>query len=236
MSRPFIADLYSCQGGAGMGYARAVLEPVGYDIAPQPRYPFAHHQRDVLTISPDELRDQFDAVHASPICQKDTVLRHAPGTKQHPDLITPTLDLLRASGLPWILENVEGARVRLVGLQQPGEHLVMLCGSMFGLGAQGCYLERHRLFLSNFPLHAPGPCRHDGPCIGVYGAHARRRAKAAGGRGTRDVWLGGHSAAASEALGIDWMTLGGLSESIPPAYTEWLGHQLIDQVLLRRAA
>jgi DNA (cytosine-5)-methyltransferase 1 len=218
-----------------MGYALAGYDPVGYDIAPQPRYPFTHHQRDVLTITPGELRDNFDAVHASPICQKDTVLRHAPGTKEHPDLITPALELLRASGLPWILENVEGARRRLVALQRPGEHLIVLCGSMFGLGAQGCYLERHRLFLSNIPLTAPGPCKHFGPCIGVYGAHARRRAKAAGGRGTKDVWEGGHSAAASEALGIDWMTLGGLSESIPPAYTKWLGEQLLAHTQARAA-
>lgn len=67
----------------------------------------------------------------------------------------------------------------------------------------------------------------DSPVIGVYGGHARKRAARYGGRGTQDVWVGGHKAAASEALGIDWMTLDEMSEAIPPAYTEHLGRQLL---------
>ena len=100
---------------------------------------------------------------------------------------------------------------------------VVLCGSMFGLGAQGCQLRRHRLFESNFNIPAPACAHDDRPVIGVYGGHARRRAKSAGGRGTKDKWDGGHKAAASEALGINWMTLGELSEAIPPAFSEHIG-------------
>ncbi len=57
--------------------------------------------------------------------------------------------------------------------------------------------------------------------------HARNRSAKHGGRGTKDVWDGGHKAAASESMGVDWMTLNELSEAIPPAYTEYIGTQLM---------
>jgi DNA (cytosine-5)-methyltransferase 1 len=123
----------------------------------------------------------------------------------------------------WVIENVEGAAW---ALNAP----VLLCGSMFGLGAQGCRTQRHRLFETNFHLAQP-PCRHDArPVIGIYGGHARKRALLAGGRGTRDAWEGGHKQAATAALGIAWMTLAELSESIPPAYAEYIGRAALDHM------
>ena len=120
------------------------------------------------------------------------------------------------SDVLWVIENVEQAKADMI---DP----VTLCGSMFGLGAQGCQLRRHRLFETNFALPQP-ECNHDErPVIGVYGGHARRRAASAGGRGTRDVWDGGHKAAASEAMGMSWATLAEMSEAIPPAYSEYIG-------------
>lgn len=32
-------------------------------------------------------------------------------------------------------------------------------------------------------------------------------------------------------MGIDWMTRGELSESIPPAYSEFIGRQVIEELL-----
>lgn len=108
---------------------------------------------------------------------------------------------------------------------------------MFDLGAQGCQLQRHRLFESNFFIRSlPHFHRDERPVIGVYGGHARRRAASAGGRGTRDIWKGGHKAAASEALGIDWMTLAELSEAIPPAYSEYIGRAALETIATNKAA
>ncbi|HYE38257.1 DNA cytosine methyltransferase [Methylocaldum sp.] len=214
-----ILDLFCCAGGAGMGYHQAGFEVVGVDLNPQPRYPFAFIQHDALTLDMRFLRS-FDAIHASPPCQGYSEMRHAPGAVGAPMLIDETRALLEATGLPWVIENVEGAAW---AMRAP----ITLCGSMFGLGAQGCRLQRHRLFESNVSLSAPH-CNHDdAPVIGVYGGHARKRAAKAGGRGTRDVWEGGHRAAASEALGIDWMTLAEMSEAIPPAFTRHIGKQLL---------
>jgi DNA (cytosine-5)-methyltransferase 1 len=37
-------------------------------------------------------------------------------------------------------------------------------------------------------------------------------------------------AQAREAMGIDWMTRDELRESIPPAYTEYIGGHLLEQM------
>ena len=39
-----------------------------------------------------------------------------------------------------------------------------------------------------------------------------------------------NAAEACEAMGIDWMSRNGLSQSIPPVYTEWIGRQLLDVI------
>lgn len=217
-------DLFCCAGGASMGLRRAGFDVVGVDIVDRPRYPFQFHRADALTFA----LDGFDFIWASPPCQGYTSMRHAPGAKGAPMLI----DEVRARmpvHVPWVIENVEEARW---AMRSP----VILCGSMFGLGAQGCRLQRHRLFESNFDIGAP-ECNHDErPVIGVYGGHARKRAAKAGGRGTKDVWEGGHKAAASEALDIDWMTLGEMSEAIPPAYSEFIGRAAIAHIANLRIA
>jgi DNA (cytosine-5)-methyltransferase 1 len=208
-------DLFCCAGGASEGLRRAGFDVVGVDINRQPRYPFEFHQADAMSFP----LDGFDFIWASPPCQGYTAMRHAPGARGAPLLI----DAVRArmpAGIPWVIENVEEARW---ALRDP----IVLCGSMFGLGAQGCRTQRHRLFEVSFPVHQP-LCAHDErPVIGVYGGHARKRAASAGGRGTQDVWTGGHKPAASEALGIDWMTLAEMSEAIPPAYAEYIGRAAI---------
>lgn len=226
-----LLDLFCNAGGAGMGYAQAGFEVVGVDLSPQKNYPFAFIQADVMgpALSASFMRT-FDAIHASPPCQGYTALRHAPGTKGAPKLIDQVRYVLEDVGVPFIIENVEEARAEM---RDP----ITLCGSMFGLGAQGCQLRRHRLFESNVAISAPSPCHHDErPVIGVYGGHARRRAASAGGRGTRDVWEGGHRAAMSEAMGMTWATCAEMSEAIPPAYTEHLGRQLMAHLQSRRIA
>jgi DNA (cytosine-5)-methyltransferase 1 len=211
-----------------MGYHRAGFEVVGVDINPQPRYPFAFVQADVLTMDPRFLR-WFDAIHASPPCQGYTAMRHAPGAKGAPLLIDKTRGMLEASGRPWIIENVEEARW---AMRSP----ILLCGSMFGLGADGHQLRRHRLFESNVDLCPPGPCDHAEPVIGVYGGHVRCRSAAHGGRGTRDFVGKDKPKLAMEAMGIDWATMNQMSEAVPPAFTEHLGQQMLAICLERIAA
>lgn len=211
-----------------MGYSRAGFDVVGVDIQRRKNYPFECIEADVLTLDPKWIADNFDAVHASPPCQFATALRHLPGTKQHVNLIPATRALLEATGLPWIIENVEGAMPHMPGA-------ITLCGTMFGLGVEECELRRHRLFMADFPISPPSPCDHRKPVVGCYGGHARRRAASAGGRGTRDAWTGGHRTAMGAALGIDWASCADMSEAIPPAYMEHLGRQMLSH-MCRQAA
>jgi DNA (cytosine-5)-methyltransferase 1 len=235
--RPRLGDLCCKAGGAARGYDLAGFDVIGYDLEYQPRYPFVSWVRNVLTLDPVDEGRRHDAFHVSPSCKGYTSMRHAHNARTHAREIPRFVQWLMGTGKPWILENVEEARCDMEASVQAHAGLygpITLCGSMFGLGCQGCRLERHRLFIANFPISTPGPCRHDPdvPVVGVYGGHARRRSKRHGGRGTKDVWIGGHRRAAAEALGIPVgaMTLDELSEAIPPAYTEWLGRQLMEHL------
>ena len=226
--RPRLLDLFCGAGGAAMGYHRAGFEVVGVDVRPQPNYPFEFHQMDALEAG----WYGFDAIHASPPCQAYSVLRHAAEHKgsDYVDLVDETRDLLRSTGLPYVIENVPGA---------PLDASVVLCGSMFGLGANGRQLRRHRLFESNVPMMS-SPCNHQGEAIGVYGGGPTGRYTFGNGA-KKDYYnrRGGYQgtiAEKREAMGIDWMNAREINQAIPPAYTEWLGAYLLQAVRSRAAA
>ena len=125
--------------------------------------------------------------------------------------------MLKATGLPYVIENVPGA---------PLHNPVQLCGSAFGLGANGRQLRRHRLFETSFPVMAP-PCCHRGEPVGVYGTggggHMTR-----GYKGTPDEYR--------QAMGIDWATRTEIAQAIPPAYTEHIGAYLMLEIRAKAAA
>ncbi len=198
-----------------MGYYLAGFEVVGVDIESQPNYPFEFHQGDALTYP----LEGFDAIHASPPCQAymDT---NKGGLKEkgHPRLIEPIRERLAASGLPYIIENVEKAP-----LLEPWR----LCGTMFGLR-----VIRHRLFeiWPRMILLVP-PCNHwgtvaAGDFAGVYafGGKGHRH-----GKGIRDP-KSNPGPSWSEAMGIDWMTQAELTQAVPPAYCEFLGREFLRRI------
>lgn len=221
MARPRLLDLFCGAGGAAVGYHRAGFDVVGVDIKPQPNYPFEFHQEDALEILADPgYWTEFDAIHASPPCQAFTDYKRAGNVKDSPNLIPPTRELLEATGLPYVIENVARAKDEL---RDP----LMLCGSQFDLDVQ-----RHRLFETNWPLEPPmWPCRHKIWASDRYpGGRSKERTGSSRGLvracvevGSWDIPLQVQQA----AMGIDWMQLDELSEAIPPAYAEFVGHQLL---------
>jgi DNA (cytosine-5)-methyltransferase 1 len=193
-----------------MGYHRAGFDVIGVDIAPQPNYPFTFHQGDALDFL-FRHADEFDAIHASPPCQRYSAMSECrPGlADEYPDLISPTRIWLEGSDRPWVMENVPRAPLR------PD---LTLCGQMFGLE-----LYRHRIFESNVPLrqieHPP---------------HLIPASKAGHWKPGTVMSISGHVSPmwkAREVMGgIDWMNRAEMAESIPPAYTDWIGRQLMAHV------
>lgn len=204
-----LLDLFCCSGGAGMGYALAGFDVTGVDIDPQPRYPFKFIQADVLDLPLDFLM-QFDVIHASPPCQAYSLAQRI-NKNSHPELIEPVRAMLKASGKPYVIENVEGA---------PLHNPVLLCGAMFA----GLRTYRHRLFESNVPLISPSHPAHKHP-IAKMGRPVKDHEFMHVVGNFSNVPLG------RVAMGIDWMTRDGLREAIPPAYTEYLGKQVAAHVL-----
>lgn len=234
-----------------MGYHRAGFEVVGVDIQPQPRYPFEFHQEDALVVlrrlvgggrlGPYTLED-FAVIHASPPCQ---AYSHAAAPfrtagKKYPDLLGLTREFLQQTGTPWVIENVPGAPMR---------RDLRLCGSQFGLPG----LIRHRLFefSEGPPSVLVAPCWHQGLALDVPARRGMRAvvSPAAHVSSRRIVTVVGNGLASGsrwwwedrpegvswkrlceDAMGINWMTRAELSEAIPPAYTEFIGRELLAQL------
>lgn len=191
-----------------MGYHRAGFDVVGVDIAPQPHYPFEFHQGDALEYLIQEWWS-FDAFHASPPCQAFS-LAAAGGVRRsagHAELIDPTRSLLRMTGRPYVIENVPHAPLR---------YPVTLCGTSFGLP-----VIRHRSFECSVFVLAP-----------TCGYSPRARVSH-GGKVTypyaRKSWRG---AWRQHVLPVvwPWMTIEEAGQAIPPAYTEYIGRQLIEHL------
>jgi DNA (cytosine-5)-methyltransferase 1 len=216
---PRLLDLFCCAGGAGVGYQRAGFEVFGVDIDPQPNYPLPFMQADALTLDPDFLAS-FDVIHASPPCQSYSDLAKRNGNADAwPRLVEPVREMLRASGRPYVIENVQGAP-----LLDP----MILCGTMF----PELRVLRHRLFEANIALVAPAHKRH--PLVFTHDKRKSHYGKLDQDTAYVQVTGGGNCSIANarDALGIDWMTKGELNESIPPAYTEYIGHQFMRHLSL----
>jgi DNA (cytosine-5)-methyltransferase 1 len=222
--RPKLLDLFCGAGGASVGYERAGFEIYGVDIASHPDYPFPLMVEDVLDFFDGGSVEWFDVIHASPPCQGYTTMANryrgnGGPTDDHAQLIATVRDRLEAWDRPYVIENVPGARPQMV-------NPVTLTGGMFGLR-----VERPRLFESNIALTAPP--RRTVPkdeVLGIYGRSpdGRRLWTRKDGsvlRAARSLEEG------RDALGVPWMTRWeDVTEAIPPAYTEFLGRQLLAHV------
>jgi DNA (cytosine-5)-methyltransferase 1 len=204
MARPLLLDLFCGAGGAAMGYHRAGFDVIGMDIEDQPRYPFEFIRDNALEAWVD--LSNVAAVHASPPCQ-DHMRGGLAGDHGTGWMLEEVRAMLTEWGRPWVIENVPGAPMR------PD---FILCGSQFGL-----QVRRHRWFETSWNGYClMPPCDHSGAVAGVYG-HPQ---------GARGAWRGmlpGSRESWSSAMGIDWMDVQGLSQAIPPAYTEHIGAQLL---------
>jgi DNA (cytosine-5)-methyltransferase 1 len=202
-----ILDLYCCQGGIAAGFAAEGHEVTGIDIAEQPRYPFQFIRADAIAYA---LRygAQYDFIHASPPCQFATRAQKIRGCV-HPNLIPATRQALQASGRPYTIENVEGAREHL-------ENPLLLCGALFGL-----HTYRHRLFEcgGGFSLQAPPHPAHRAAPVKMGRPVERGQFYHAVGNFSGAAYI-------REDLGMPWADRDGLRECVPPAYGRYIAASL----------
>ncbi|WP_051772423.1 DNA cytosine methyltransferase [Saccharothrix sp. NRRL B-16314] len=214
-----VLDLFCRAGGASAGYHAAGFDVTGVDIDPQPHYPFPFLRADALTVD----LDGYDLVTASPPCQRWSQATPDDRREDHPDLVDPIRRRLRDAVrrgdiLGYVIENVPGA---------PLIDPITICGHTLRLD-----VRRHRLFESNLPLHGT-PCHHDAGvrAVPVYGAYGQRIGrKPVDGETSRGTTADRGRA----AMGIDWMPWTDLTQAIPPAYTAWIGVQLMSHALRLR--
>ena len=226
-------DLFSGAGRCSAGYREAGFHCTGVDSRAMPRYFGEFIQVHCMDVLRDrEFLNTFDVVHASPPCQAYSVTKHlSNGT--HAELVPEVRRWLAAWGGAYVIENVPGA---------PLVNPVRLCGSSFGLD-----VRRHRLFESNMILRGT-MCRHgwqtprfnstasrNGPgggvssVVSVCGNRTPPKKNqmsgvvsvfgSSGGKGGVELWR--------YAMGIHFMTRSELAQAIPPAYTEYLGRQMV---------
>ncbi len=203
-----VCDLFCGGGGAASGLKAAGFEIIeGFDIKKQPDYPFEMFVEDAINVD----IEPYDFIWASPPCQHYSIGTRSDNRDNHADLVDITRQKLIASGKPYIIENVPNA---------PLVNPVQLCGTMF----PGLKVFRHRKFESNIPLEVEMKCQHKG-----HKAKERRTDNgdfftvAGHNTGTMLEWEG--------AMGIHWMTnKKTLAEAIPPAYSEYLGKQVIEWI------
>lgn len=217
-----VLDLFCGAGGASMGLYQAWpdAEIIGVDIKPQPRYPFQFVRANAMEYP----LEGFDFIWASPPCQYYVCKRQGWDTGKHLPLIDPIRLRLLQTGIPFVIENVRRAPIRVN---------LMLCGTMFDLK-----VFRHRYFeIEGFKIETKQHYKHVGSVhtgeyctvynggdgVGGYGTNivkrraARAKMKAAGITQSTERW--------KEAMGIDWMERQELTESIPPAYSRYIAQQ-----------
>lgn len=225
--KPLLVDLCCKAGGSSKGYAMAGFEIIGVDKDPQPHYPFKFIQADVLKLDLVKFFPDSVIFHASPPCQlysRGTIGFRKRGY-EYPDVLTPLRKKLFMIGKPFILENVIGSPLR--------KDLV-LCGEMFSLK-----VIRHRIFeIHGFHVPKIQHIKHrlsicKGTAIMVCsgerpggwfkkGYYSTIAGHGGGYKNTLADW--------KEAMQIDWMNKKELSQAIPPAYTEYIGRSIIEQL------
>lgn len=206
-------DLFCSAGGATKGLQRAGFHVTGVDINPQPRYcGEVFVQADAMTFP----LEGFDFIWASPPCQLYTVAgrNQRRDGKQYPDLVDPIRQRLIASGIPFVIENVPGAPLRID---------LVLCGSHFDLP-----IVRHRLFEATFPVPPFRKCHHDPEALTIcgHGTPSWMRQKR--------IRMGLHPNASvdmkREAMECPWMNRAELAQAIPPAYSEYIAQRFLASV------
>jgi len=192
-----------------MGYHQAGFDVTCVDIVAQPRCPFPFVQADALDYIGNE-GHRFDVIDGGPVCKAYSKTARI-WSAGHPEQIPATRIAMQATGKPYVIENVEDARPELI---DP----IMLCGPLFGLRTY-----RHRLFESSLPLIPPLHLEH-------RWATTKMGRPVKAGEFYHAVGNFSGVEMVRQDMGVYWMNRDGINQCVPPAYTRYLGRQILTQL------
>ncbi|MES2394993.1 MAG: DNA cytosine methyltransferase [Bacteroidota bacterium] len=203
-----LLDLFSCGGMGAEGYIRSGFDCIGVDKDYHKNYPSQMHVCDVFDFL-QSYKLNYDAIHASPPCQGYSKLKHF--SKQNTGLhIEEIRELLIETNKPYVIENVPGSTLK---------NYIKLNGTMFGHK-----YVKERWFESNVFLMAPPKIPIKGKCfIPSYGVGPTGYISLIGNNFNKAKAL--YELGTSRNYNIKE-----ISEGIPPVYTEFIGHQLIQSL------
>ena len=256
MPRPRIADLFCGAGGAAMGLHRAGFDVIGFDTEVQKNYPFDFVRQDALTVdlSPFDAVwasppcQGYSIMNNLPWLRgREYPLLILPVREALEALGKPYI----IENVMGARHGAKGLQKR--GLEAHGMQAGWLSGGMFKLPFYRHRLLESNWFWMQpgHPKHM-AVIKH-GPLFGnnggrlatmVYSANngkdlarwqdGAREAKDAMTRDRNGAQANGvdvgHAKGwrlAAEAMGIDWMKREELTQAIPPAYSEFLGRDLM---------
>lgn len=232
--QPYALDLFAGEGLSALGYANAGFRVLCVEndparIANHVQHPNIEFVEADATTYP---LNGFDVVVGGPPCTGHSetagLANRVRGADAGTEWMLPhTLDRFRKwaaeTGGVYVVENVEGSRAHF-------DNPVKLCGTMFDIVDGGWSLQRHRLFESNVPLRAPGPCVHRGrKFIHVHGDLSPND-RSCGGKRRPGGDMRAGVARARRLMGAPWASPRGLSLGIPPMFTELIGRQLMEAI------
>lgn len=200
-TRPLLLDLFCCAGGASKGYYDAGFEVIGVDIAPQPRYPYEFVQADALDI----LRTLLYASGRVAGYRLSDFAAFAASPPCQGYSVTKSVNP-NAGKYPLLIPEVRRllkATVRPYAIENVE-------------GAKAHMQDYVTLCGSQFGMRAD---------FNGENAYLRRHRLFETNFLIPDPGLHDHS-----GYGIDWMNRHELDESIPPAYTEYLGAYMMRAV------
>lgn len=204
-------DLYCGEGLAAWGYwlSGRFSEIVGVDIHNmKSRYSFDFIQSDALALD-YEFFAGFDFVHASPPCQAYSKATPRQYRVNHPRLIAATHLMLNASGLPYVIENVEGSGAEL----RPN----FICdGGAFGLPSQ-----RRRYFHIS-TLEAPQRLIKGGATLSPNGAAYIRKEQLISAMGLNAI----------NPNALAKMTIKGIEQGVPPQFTRHIAGLIFEHKVM----
>lgn len=255
-SKPVVLDLFSCAGGAARGYQLEGAHVIAVDLDDKAlaRNPADERYLEDWEKGAARFAEGADFIHASPPCQG--YIPNNPNKDEWPRLVNDVREALRATGKPFVIENVPTCK----DLVSP----VVLTGCMFGLtvkwdvpkgkvrkvlgkpdlyfwetvaGKSGVtghiqwgevefHLHRDRLFEAHGFTLTPGTVDPE--------VHDMPALTVVSGTPTGfwNQWYGATipSDVKKQVMGIDWNMRGhDVAEALPPAYTRHIFHQFLNR-------